>query len=178
MPLRLAKAEGSGKERDSFGFDFRVVGAIILPPWGPLPWPAPNELQGGVVQLSPLHSCHRAHSLIIPVFSLWETEGGVSGVATPALVPSDEEAAPSQMVSNCSVEAAEGANHREDASLLVCHCCNGDEAAMRQAMQGRSLGDTEAALPWGDVSVGQVLFFFTSYIHICIKLNTGVHKHV
>lgn len=118
MPLRLAKAEGSGKERDSFGFDFRVVGAIILPPRGPLPGPAPNELQGGVVQLSPLHSRHRAHSLIIPVFSLRETEGGVSGEATAGAVPSDAEAAPSQMVSDCSGEAAEGANRRERRFLV------------------------------------------------------------
>lgn len=92
MPLRLAKAEGSGKERDSFGLDFRVVGAIILPPRGPLPGLASNELQGGVVQLSPLHSRHRAHSLIIPVFSLrGGTEGGVSGAATAGPVQSDAE---------------------------------------------------------------------------------------
>lgn len=91
MPLRLAKAEGSGKERDSFGFDFRVVGAIILPPRGALPGPAPDELQGGVVQLSPLHSRHRAHSLIIPVFSLQETEGGVSGAPAAGRAQSDAE---------------------------------------------------------------------------------------
>lgn len=91
MPLRLAKAEGSGKERNSFGFDFRVVGAIILSPRGALPGLAPDKLQGGVVQLSPLHSRHRAHSLIIPVFSLRETEGGVSGAATAGLVQSDAE---------------------------------------------------------------------------------------
>lgn len=109
MPLRLAKAEGSGKERDSFGLDFRVVGAIILPPRGPLPGLASNELQGGVVQLSPLHSRHRAHSLIIPVFSLRGGQREVS-VAPPQPVRCKvtQRAAPSQMVSDCSGEAAEG----------------------------------------------------------------------
>lgn len=62
-------AEGSGKDRDSFGFDFRVVAAVIPPPWGPLPGPGPDKLQSSVIQLLPLQFCQRAHRLIIPVFS-------------------------------------------------------------------------------------------------------------
>lgn len=76
-------AKGSGKDRDSFGFDFRVVAAIIFPPWGPLPGPAPSKLQSSIIQLLPLQSCHRAHSLIIPVFSL-QTEGPISGAGQGA----------------------------------------------------------------------------------------------
>lgn len=71
-------AEGSGKDRDSFSFDFRVVAPVIFPPWGPLPGPAPDKLQSSIIQFLPLQSCHRAHSLIIPVFSLWR-EGPISG---------------------------------------------------------------------------------------------------
>lgn len=76
-------AEGSGKDRDSFGFDFRVVAAVISPPWGPLPGPASDKLQSSIIQLLPLHSCHRPHSLIIPVFSL-QAEGPISGTNRPA----------------------------------------------------------------------------------------------
>lgn len=71
-------AEGSGKDRDSFGFDFRVVAAVIPPPWGPLSGPGPDKLQCSIIQLLPLQSCHRAHRWIIPVFSL-QTEGSISG---------------------------------------------------------------------------------------------------
>lgn len=67
-------AEGSGKDCESFGFDFCVGAAVIPPPWCPLPGPAPDKLQSSIVQLFPLHSCHRAHRLVIPVFSLQTRE--------------------------------------------------------------------------------------------------------
>lgn len=71
-------AEGSGKDRDSFGLDFHIVAAVIPPPWGPLPGPDPDKLQRSIIQLLPLQSCHRAHRLEIPVFSL-QTKGLFSG---------------------------------------------------------------------------------------------------
>lgn len=67
--------EGSGKDRDSFGFNFPIVAAIIFLPWGSFLGPAPDKLKR-IIQLLPLHSCHRAHSLIIPVFSLQTEEPG------------------------------------------------------------------------------------------------------
>lgn len=70
-------AEGSGKDRESFGFDFWIVAAVILPPWRPLPGPGPNKLQSSVIQLLPLQFCQRAHRWVIPVFSL-PTEGLMS----------------------------------------------------------------------------------------------------
>lgn len=68
--------EGSGKDHDSFGFDFSIVAAVIFLPWCPFLGPAPDKLKHSVIQLLPLHSCHRAHSLIIPVFSLQTEEPG------------------------------------------------------------------------------------------------------
>lgn len=68
--------EGSGKDSDSFGFDFPIVAAIFLLPWGPFLGPSPDKFKWSIIQLLPLHSCHRAHSLIIPVFSLQTEEPG------------------------------------------------------------------------------------------------------
>ena len=65
-------AEGSGKDRDSFGFDFTIVAAIIPPPQGPLPGPGPDELESSIIQLLPLQVCKRANRLVIPLFSLWK----------------------------------------------------------------------------------------------------------
>lgn len=67
-------AEGSGKDRDSFGFDFCIVAAVIPPPWGPPTGPGADKLQSSVIQLLLILSCHRAHRLKIPVFSLQAKE--------------------------------------------------------------------------------------------------------